>query len=151
MPVENNDFINEAVEERMDLVRDVCSLGRYAREEAGIKVRQPISHLILPQSDEMIIGDLLPVIKEELNVKEVLFNEDMSRYLEYIVKPNFKVLGKVLGPKVKLLSEVLNHLTNEQIQKLQNDELVVSLDGTDFTLTSDMVTYFFKTKRRICF
>ena len=52
----------------MDLVRDVCSLGRFAREEVNIKVRQPISNLILPKSDEIIIGDLLPVIKEELNV-----------------------------------------------------------------------------------
>ena len=53
----------------MDLVRDVCSLGRFAREEVNIKVRQPIQSLILPKSDEMIIGDLLDVIKEELNVK----------------------------------------------------------------------------------
>ncbi len=146
MPIEVTDFINDSVEERMDLVRDVCSLGRFAREEAGIKVRQPISHLILPKSDEMIIGDLLPVIMEELNVKDVLFNEDMSRYLEYIVKPNFKVLGKVLGPKVKLLSEILNHLTSEQIDKLQSDNLVISLDGDDFTLTRDMVLISLKQK-----
>ena len=59
-------LIDEAVEERMDLVRDVCSLGRFAREEVNIKVRQPISSLILPKSDELIIGDLLPVIQEEL-------------------------------------------------------------------------------------
>ncbi len=146
MPVENTDLINDVVEERMDLVRDVCSLGRFAREEAAIKVRQPISHLILPKSDEVIIGDLLPVIKEELNVKDVIFKEDMSQYLEYVIKPNFKVLGKVLGPKVKLLSEVLNHLTTEQVTKLQNESLVVSLDGEDFTLTSDMVLISLKQK-----
>ena len=146
MPVEDTDLINDGVEERMDLVRDVCSLGRFAREEAGIKVRQPISHLILPKSDEMIIGDLLPVITEELNVKEVVFKEDMSEYLEYTVKPNFKVLGKTLGPKVKLLGEILSHLTNDKIEKLQNEGLVVSLDGDDFTLTSDMVLISLKQK-----
>ena len=146
MPVENTDLINEVVEERMDLVRDVCSLGRFAREEANIKVRQPISSLILPKSDEMIIGDLLPVITEELNVKNVEFREDMSEYLEYIVKPNFKVLGKTLGPKVKLLSEILNHLTSEQIEKLQNEGLVVNLEGEDFTLTNDMVLISLKQK-----
>ena len=146
MPIENTDLIDDAVEERMDLVRDVCSLGRFAREEAGIKVRQPISHLILPSSDEVIIGDLLPVILEELNVKDVEFKEDMSKYLEYVVKPNFKVLGKTLGPKVKLLSDILNHLTTEQITKLQNSELVVELDGEDFTLTSDMVLISLKQK-----
>ena len=146
MPIEDIDLINDGVEERMDLVRDVCSLGRFAREEAGIKVRQPISHLILPKSDEMIIGDLLPIITEELNVKEVVFKEDMSEYLEYTVKPNFKVLGKTLGPKVKLLGEILSHLTNDKIEKLQNEGLVVSLDGDDFTLTSDMVLISLKQK-----
>ena len=146
MPVENTDLINEVVEERMDLVRDVCSLGRFAREEANIKVRQPISNLILPKSDEMIIGNLLPVITEELNVKNVEFREDMGEYLEYIVKPNFKVLGKTLGPKVKLLSEILSHLTSEQIEKLQNEGLVVNLDGEDFTLTNDMVLISLKQK-----
>lgn len=146
MPVENTDLIDEVVEERMDLVRDVCSLGRFAREEANIKVRQPISHLILPKSDETIIGDLLPVITEELNVKEVVFKEDMSEYLEYVVKPNFKVLGKTLGPKVKVLSEILNHLTSDQIQKIQSDGLLVNLDGDDFTLTNDMVLISLKQK-----
>ena len=146
MPVENTDLINDGVEERMDLVRDVCSLGRFAREEANIKVRQPISQLILPKSDEVIIGDLLSVITEELNVKDVEFREDMSEYLEYIVKPNFKVLGKVLGPKVKLLSEILNNLTTEQIEKLQNKELVVNLDGEEFTLTNEMVLISLKQK-----
>ncbi len=146
MPVENTDLIDEVVEERMDLVRDVCSLGRFAREEANIKVRQPISHLILPKSDEMIIGDLLPVITEELNVKEVVFKENMSEYLEYVVKPNFKVLGKTLGPKVKVLSEILNHLTSDQIQKIQSDGLLVNLDGDDFTLTNDMVLISLKQK-----
>ena len=146
MPVENTDLINDGVEERMDLVRDVCSLGRFAREEANIKVRQPISQLILPKSDEVIIGDLLSVITEELNVKDVEFREDMSEYLEYIVNPNFKVLGKVLGPKVKLLSEILNNLTTEQIEKLQNKELVVNLDGEEFTLTNEMVLISLKQK-----
>ena len=77
-PMEALDLIDEKVEERMDLVRDVCSLGRFAREEVNIKVRQPISSLILPKNDKRIIGDLLPVILEELNVKEVKFIDDMN-------------------------------------------------------------------------
>ena len=146
MVVENTDLIDEVVEERMDLVRDVCSLGRFAREEANIKVRQPISHLILPKSDEVVIGDLLPIIKEELNVKDVIFNEDMSRYLDYIIKPNFKVLGKTLGPKVKLLSEVLSNLTNKEIEQIEENGLLVQLDGEDFKITNDMVIISLKQK-----
>ena len=138
-PVENTDLINEIVEERMDLVRDVCSLGRFAREEVNIKVRQPIQSLMLPKSDEMIIGDLLPVIQEELNVKEVLFKDDMTEYLEYVVKPNFKVLGKALGAKIKELQGLLQNITTEQVNKINNGGLMVSLGGDDFTITPDMV------------
>ena len=136
-PVEDINLIDEAVEERMDLVRDVCSLGRFAREEANIKVRQPISNLILPKSDELIIGDLLPVIKEELNVKEVMFKEDMTEYLEYIVKPNFQVLGKTLGPKIKELQNILSKLTSNEIAKINEEGLTVKLEGVDFELNNE--------------
>lgn len=136
-PVENTDLIDEAVEERMDLVRDVCSLGRFAREEVNIKVRQPISSLILPKSDQLIIGDLLPVIEEELNVKEIKFKDDMTEYLEYIVKPNFKVLGKSLGPKIKELQTALSTLTSNEIAKISDEGLIIKLAGEDFELTEE--------------
>ena len=136
-PVENEDLIDEVVEERMDLVRDICSLGRFAREEVNIKVRQPIQSLILPKSDEMIIGDLLPVIKEELNVKEVQFKKNMTEYLEYIVKPNFQVLGKTLGPKIKELQEILSKLTSNEISKIKEKGLKIKLAGEDFELTEE--------------
>ena len=136
-PQENTELIDEATEERMDLVRDVCSLGRFAREEANIKVRQPISNLILPKSDELIIGDLLPVIKEELNVKDVMFKSDMTEYLEYVVKPNFQVLGKTLGPKIKDLQIILSKLTSQEIIKINEEGLTVKLDGVDFVLNNE--------------
>ncbi len=145
-PVEVEELIDEVIEERMDLVRDICSLGRFAREEANIKVRQPISSLILPKSDEAVIGDLVGVIKEELNVKNVEFKQDMSQYLEYTVKPNFKVLGKTMGPRIKLLQEVLAGLSSKDVNKIQEEGLVISLGGDDYTLTEDMVLISLKQK-----
>ena len=136
-PVEEEALMDDAVEERMDLVRDVCSLGRFAREEVNIKVRQPIQSLILPKSDELIIGDLLPVIKEELNVKDVIFKEDMTEYLEYIVKPNFQVLGKELGPKMKELQGIISKLTSKEISKISEEGLTVKLEGEDFVLNNE--------------
>ena len=94
----------------------------------------------------MIIGDLLPVITEELNVKEVMFKDDMTEYLEYIVKPNFKVLGKTLGPKIKELQEVLSKLTSKEIGQISEGGLTVKLDGEDFTLTDEMVLISIKQK-----
>ena len=136
-PKEDKSLIDEKTEERMDLVRDVCSLGRFAREEVNIKVRQPIQSLILPKADKKIIGDLLPVIKEELNVKEVEFKEDMSEYLEYVVKPNFQVLGKELGPKMKELQGIIASLKPNDITKITEGGLTVKLAGEDFVLTEE--------------
>lgn len=138
-PVCDETLLNEEAETRMDLVRDICSLGRFAREEVNIKVRQPISNLILPATDKDILGDLVSIIMEELNVKNIEFREDMSEYLEYIVKPNFKELGKVLGPKMKFLQDVLKNFTANDVEKITNNGLEIELDGEKFTLTKDMV------------
>ena len=127
-------LINDKIEEKMDLVRDICSLGRDARETANIKVRQPISEVVIDEKVKDIIGDLDTIIKEELNVKEISYKTDMTDYLKYSLKPNFKVLGKELGPKVKLLGEVLSKLSSPDCYKAYNELLTIKLDGEDFTL-----------------
>lgn len=127
-------LINEKVEEKMDLVRDICSLGRDARETVNIKVRQPISEMILSSEVKDIIGNLDSIIKEELNVKEISYQEDMTDYLTYSLKPNFKVLGKELGPKIKILQEELKKLSSNDAYKVSKEPLTISLDNEDFTL-----------------
>ncbi|MCI8347519.1 MAG: isoleucine--tRNA ligase [Bacilli bacterium] len=127
-------LINERIEEKMDLVRDVCRLGRDARETANIKVRQPIHEVILSSDVKEIIGNLDSIIKEELNVKQIIYQEDMTSYLTYSLKPNFKVLGKQLGPKIKQLQEELKKLTSEEAFSVSKSPLTILLDGEDFTL-----------------
>lgn len=118
----------------MDLIRDICSLGRDARETANIKVRQPISEVILDSSIKNIIGNLDSIIKEELNVKELSYKDDMTDYLTYSLKPNFKVLGKTLGSKIKVLQEQLKTLPSEEALKTQNESITIKLEGENFTL-----------------
>ena len=127
-------LINENIEQKMDLVRDVCSLGRDARETANIKVRQPINEIILSSEVKAIIGDLDSIIKEELNIKNITYKDDMTDYLTYSLKPNFKVLGKELGPKIKVLQERLKDLTSEEASSVSKEPLTISLEGEDFTL-----------------
>ncbi len=136
-PVCNEEYIDEKVEEQMDLVRDVCSLGRDAREEVNIKVRQPISEVILDKKVKDIIGNLDSIIKEELNVKDITYKEDMTDYLNYSLKPNFKVLGRELGPKIKTLQEVLKNISSHDAFKLAQEPLTIKLEDEDFTLNSD--------------
>ena len=106
----------------MDLVRNLISLGRNAREEAKIKVRQPLKEALIDGSNESLISDLVPLIKEELNVKEVLFTNEVGNYMNFMVKPNFKVAGPIFGSNIKLFVEALNRLSLEEINKLRNNE-----------------------------
>ena len=130
----------DKIEEKMDLVRDLISLGRNAREEAKIKVRQPISEVILDAKNKKIINDLVDLIKEELNVKEVKFEKNLAEYINFVIKPNFKEVGKVLGPKMKLFQEELTKLTTEDKITLKNGEnITVKLDNEDFEVTPEMV------------
>ncbi len=139
-PEYDDKLIDELIEEKMDLVRELISLGRNAREDAKIKVRQPISEVILDGNNKEILADLVVLIKEELNVKEVKFTSELSEYMNFIVKPNFKEVGKVLGPKIKLFQEELSKLSISDINKLRNNEnVMMKLDGEDMEINSSMV------------
>ena len=139
-PVCNEVLINEKLEAKMDLVRTLISVGRYVREENKIKVRQPLSEALIDGKNEELIGDLIPLIKEELNVKEVVFADDLSKYMNFSVKPNFKVVGKLLGAKIKEFGTALENLKEEDITKLNsNQEITIDLAGEDFVVTKDYV------------
>lgn len=149
-PKYDDSLINESIEKQMDLIRDICSLGRFAREEAKIKVRQPISELILDSNDEKTIGNLQVIIKEELNVKNIIFIKDMDKYMEYIVKPNFREVGKLFGPKVNMFAETLKTLSHDEISKLRNEEIEIVFDGSTIKVVPNMVDINVKVKEGYC-
>ena len=139
-PAVNEELIDLKLEEKMDLVRDLISIGRNVREESKIKVRQPISEILLDKKKEQVIGELTSLIKEELNVKEVIYTEDLSTYMNFTVKPNFKEVGKIFGKNIKEFSDKLLDLSNEDINKLENQESIkMSIDNTTYDVTKDMV------------
>lgn len=109
-PLPNPDFINDRIESRMDLVKELVSLGRAARESVKIKVRQPLGRVIIDGRHEELISDLVGLIKEELNVKDVLFENDLPKFMSFDLKPNFKVLGPELGAGIKEFSGALSAL-----------------------------------------
>ncbi len=133
-------LVNDKIENKMDLVRDLISLGRNAREEVKIKVRQPISEVLIDGKNKDLIGDLDELIKEELNVKNITYISDLSKYMNFEVKPNFKVVGKIFGPKIKAYQEEVSKLTSEDIKFIQNGEPVtITVDGELFDVTEEMV------------
>ena len=139
-PVYDETKINEVIEEKMDLVRELISLGRNAREEAKIKVRQPISEIILDGKNKAVINDLVDLIKEELNVKNVIFTQDLNEYISYDIKPNFKVCGPILGKNIKEFQDKLKDFTQDNISTLENGNTVtLNIGGNDIDITYDML------------
>ncbi|MPW25377.1 isoleucine--tRNA ligase [Alkalibaculum sp. M08DMB] len=140
-PQSNEDLIDIDLEERMDLVRNLVSLGRGAREEAQIKVRQPLQKIIVDGKYKDTMNYLVPLIMEELNLKNVEFEEDLSAFLNFSLKPDFKTAGPILGAKVKLLGKALSQANPESIvPKLESGEKVIlSIDGEELEVTNEFV------------
>ncbi len=133
-------YINEEIMEKMDLVRDLISLGRNAREDAKIKVRQPIKEVLVDGNQEAILSNLTSLIEEELNVKNVTFVDDLSEYVDFIVKPNFKEVGKIFGSKMKDFQQALSELSKKEILSLQKGNTIsVEIQGETYSVDSSMV------------
>lgn len=140
-PKGNRDLLDKNVEERMDLVRSLVSLGRGIREKERIKVRQPLPNILVDGEYESLISDLNPLLMEELNVKEVSFEKDLDAFMNFSLKPEFKVAGPTLGPKIKAFAAYLNQLEPKFFVKAldSNDTLSITLEGQDFTIDKSFV------------
>ena len=139
-PHYDESLIDEEIEVKMDLVRDLISTGRFVREEAKIKVRQPLSECLIDGKYKDILGDLTSLINEELNVKKVTFVEDLSQYMNFLIKPNFKVCGAMFGSKMKDYQNVLADLQGEDLELLLKEETItVDFGGERLDITPDMV------------
>ena len=136
----NKDYIDEKLENKMDLVRDLITLGRNARENSKIKVRQPINEVILDGKNEKIIGDLTNLIEEELNVKKVTFTPDLVKYMTLEIKPNFKVCGKMFGKNINEYAKALLELNQEDINNLsKGNSITIRFMEENLEITKDMV------------
>lgn len=139
-PIYDEAQINEGIVSKMDTVRKLISIGRFVREETKIKVRQPLSEVLIDGKIKETLGDLVGLINEELNVKKVTFVEDLSQYMNFSVKPNFKVAGSMLGSKIKAYQNELSNLERSEVDKLVAKESInIELEGENLVVTPDMV------------
>ncbi len=138
-PIFNVSQINEEIEKRMDLVIQLISMGRNAREEAKIKVRQPIQNIILSSSVQPIIGDIADLMKEELNVKDIIYMDDLNEYMVITYKPNFKVAGKLFGSDMKDFTTYLSKISKKDIHSLEEGNLTITLNETDYKINQDLI------------
>lgn len=146
-PTYDENLINNEIEERMDLVRDLISLGRNVREQERIKVRQPLTEVILDAKNKKILSGLDDLIKEELNVKEIVFEKDLSKYMNFSVKPNFKEAGKIFGNKMKDFVKFLEGLSLSDINSVREGN---TIKFEDFDIDSSLVDIKSLAKEGMC-
>jgi isoleucyl-tRNA synthetase len=137
-PVSNDGFIDEVLEERMQLAQDASSLILSLRKKVSIKVRQPLQRVLIPvlsKSMEEQLRKVEDLIKTEVNVKEVHYLSDTEGFIKKRIKPNFVALGKKLGPKMKAVSSALARFTQEDILKIEKEgQYNLPIDGEAVTL-----------------
>ncbi|MGI6680528.1 MAG: isoleucine--tRNA ligase [Bdellovibrionota bacterium] len=123
-PKENSEFDNDEIINNTKVLRDIITLALRVRNEANLKVRQPLSKLyILTDNNEHkdFINSQRSVILEELNIQDIEFIRDESALVDEYLTLNFKVAGSVLKKDVQKVKDLLGSLTFEDMQKLVKD------------------------------
>jgi isoleucyl-tRNA synthetase len=119
-----------ALEERMQMAQDICSLVLSVRKKVNIKVRQPLQKILIPVLDpkqKAAIEQMEELILAEVNVKEINYITETEGVISKKLKPNFKLLGAKLGTKMKQASAVITALSQAQITQLEK-EGILNLD-----------------------
>lgn len=140
-PVYDESLRDAALEFKMETVQKAVSMGRSLRYQFNLKTRQPLKavELVTRNPDEKtVLLEMEESIREELNVKEVIFHDKEEDLVEYTAKANFRVLGKELGPAMKLAAEQIERLSSSEIQSvLEGATLSIEVDGKHVELTTE--------------
>jgi isoleucyl-tRNA synthetase len=125
-PVKQENEIDYLLLQRTHLAQKVTTMVFSLRKKENIKVRQPLQKIMIPvlsKNDRENLKSVIPIIKQEVNVKEVqLLNpEETSDIIVKAVKPNFKTLGPKLGKDLKTVSQELQHISSSQIEELEKN------------------------------
>ncbi|MEE9165999.1 MAG: isoleucine--tRNA ligase [Candidatus Neomarinimicrobiota bacterium] len=142
-PVEES-LIDDDIIREIDTVVKIVELGRYARNKANLKVRQPLAKLQYATDDKNIAEAIhrnKDQILEELNVKEVEQVESVHELIRFSIKPNLAVLGKRLGSDLNQVREMLEDLSYEEIQEEleKHDGFTLSNNGKSYRFSKDEI------------
>jgi isoleucyl-tRNA synthetase len=137
-PKFDKSFVDKSLERKMEAAQTISSLVLSLRAKEKIKVRQPLQKIMIPIHSESQKEEILAVadlIKSEVNVKEIEVLEDASDILVKQIKPNFKVLGPRFGKDMKIVAQMVNNFTAEDIKNIeQNGILDLVINGKNVTL-----------------
>ncbi len=132
-----------ALEFEMDTVQKAVSMGRSLRYQYNLKIRQPLKSVefVTRNPDEKtVLLAMEESIREELNVKKIVFHEREDELVEYKAKANFRTLGKELGPLMKKASDIISELDQSAIQSLlDGSTLSIDVEGKTVELTEEKI------------
>lgn len=121
-PTANEKVINTELEDAMSLIREVVDLGRVLRSRLDIRTRQPLQSITVVTRDEnasRFLKSHETHVKEELNVKEVLFRADEEEFVTLSVKPNFPVVGPRIGKQMGKFSAAIKNFPSNAISEIE--------------------------------
>jgi isoleucyl-tRNA synthetase len=137
-PVSNPDRIDESLSQDMDIVLEVVGAGHAARQEAAIKVRQPLPALLVHTGNPQMLESVLRLrdqVLDELNVKSLQPIEDPGQFVSYTIRPNLRVLGPRLGKRLNAVREALAELDAGEVADRARAGIDIQIDTAEGEVT----------------
>ncbi len=132
-PLAEEQKIKPGLEQAVERMQQVILLGRQKREDVKIGLRTPLASLTIINSDQELLDEMKRLesyVRDELNVQSVAYSTDEESYIELRAKPNFPLLGKRLGKRMKAFAGRINQLAGEEIAALQGGQsITLVVDG----------------------
>ncbi len=140
MPEADSSLIDSGLEDRMALAQKSCSMILALRKKVGINVKKPLPRIMVPVISEDLKKQLEAVrnvILSEVNVKDAEFITDTTGVITKKIKPNFKTLGKVYGPRMKEIAAAFQTLSQQEIASMERCDgtYTLNLPGGEVVLS----------------
>ncbi|MBR6488697.1 MAG: class I tRNA ligase family protein, partial [Clostridiales bacterium] len=136
-PVADESLIDTKLEDEMELVQEIVTLGHSCRESASLKNRQPLS-LIYVVSDRTLDDEYKSIVLDELNIREMEVLTDASKLVDYTFKPQLRTCGKKFGKNLNAAKEVIANLPGkETYNALKAGSVKITVEGEEYEMTEE--------------
>jgi isoleucyl-tRNA synthetase len=137
-PVSDSSWIDADRDEQMDIAQHIVFMGRACRNTAAVKNRQPLSkiYVVAPKT---LSDEYADIIKEELNIRELVYLSDAAELMDYRFKPQLRTLGKKLGAKLQAAKELIANLPGRETMNTLREKgsVTITVDGEDIILETE--------------
>jgi isoleucyl-tRNA synthetase len=145
-PTYNQDLIQPELETRMDIAQRITSFVLALRKKESLKVRQPLSHIMIPSIDattDAYIQSIKDIVMSEVNVKDIKLVDGSNGILVKRIKPDFKKLGPKCGKNMKQVAAALQNMEQAAIAQFEKEgQYTFAIEGQDIVVSTDDVAIF---------